>query len=117
MQATTVYRGHALSVIRYRCSDGPDAAPFMEQHPVTSISYVQSGSFGYRVRGAAFELVAGSVMVGQRGDEFVCTHEHVVGDECLSISLAPALVETLGADRAVWQVGGLPPLSELMVLG
>src|SRR6187551_281104 len=105
MLATTVYAGDALSVTRYRCSDGPDAAPFMEQHPVTSISYVRSGSFGYRVRGTAFELVAGSVMVGQRGDEFVCTHEHVVGDECLSISLSSALTETLSTDRTVWQVG------------
>ena len=117
MQATTVYAGDALSVTQYRCSDGPDAAPFMEQHPATSISYVRSGSFGYRVRGTAFELVAGSVMVGQRGDEFVCTHEHVTGDECLSISLSPALTETLSTDRTVWQVGGLPPLPELMVLG
>lgn len=117
MQATTIHSGETLSVVRYRCSDGPDAAPFTEQHAVTSISYVRSGSFGYRVRGVAFELVAGSVMVGQCGDEFICTHEHVTGDECLSISLAPALTETLSADRSVWQVGGLPPLPELMVLG
>ena len=32
-----------------------------------------------------FELVAGSVLVGHAGDEFVCTHEHHdCGDECLS---------------------------------
>ena len=59
MLATTVYAGDGASVIRYRCSDGPYSPPFIEQHPVTSISYVRSGSFGYRVRGAAFELVAG----------------------------------------------------------
>ena len=117
MQATTVYSGDALSVIRYRCSDGPYSPPFIEQHPVTSISYVRNGSFGYRERGSAFELVAGSVMVGQRSDEFVRTHEHVTGDECLSVSLGPALTETLSTDRTVWQVGGLPPLPELIVLG
>lgn len=54
-------------------------------------------------------------MLGRAGDEFVCSHEHRAGDECLAIMLEPALVETL--PLATWRHGALPPLSELMVLG
>jgi AraC-like DNA-binding protein len=82
-----------------------------------SISYVRKGSFGCHCRGRFHELVAGSILVGHPGDEYVCTHDHVVGDECLSFFLAPELVESIGDSRSVWQVGSVPPLPELMVLG
>ena len=39
------------------------------------------------------------------------------GDECLSFFLDPELVETIGDRRDVWQIGSVPPLPELMVLG
>ena len=64
-----------------------------------------------------FELVAGSVLIGHPGDEFMCTHDHVCGDECLSFSLAPDLVDEIGGGRDVWQAGATPPLPELMVVG
>jgi hypothetical protein len=76
---------------------------------------VRTGSFGYRVGPRSYELVAGSVLVGRPGDEFVCSHEHVNGDECLSFELAPEAVEAIGG--LPWQSGALPPLAELMVLG
>src|SRR6185295_13988906 len=82
-----------------------------------SVSYVRQGSFGYRTRGITHELVAGSLLVGHPGDEFVCTHDHVVGDECLAFHLAPEWVETLGGGTSRWRSGGVPPLPELMVLG
>jgi hypothetical protein len=56
-------------------------------HSITSVSYVRKGSFGCRTRGRSFELVTGSILVGYPGDEYVCTHDHVCGDECLSIFL------------------------------
>ncbi|GAA0703749.1 AraC family transcriptional regulator [Dokdonella soli] len=120
---TTLLERGSLSVIDYRCSAGPGDTPYVEQHRNFSVSYVRTGSFGYRCRGEAFELVAGSVLVGYPDDEFVCTHDHhVCGDECLSFHLAPALVDTLSRGSAVemrtaWRVGGVPPLPELMVLG
>jgi len=86
-------------------------------HDAYTVSYVREGTFGYRVGGAAFELVAGSVLVGAPGDEYVCTHEHAGGDECLSFDLSPALIEAIGAGPDVWRTGGVPPLPELMVLG
>ncbi|XXT21448.1 AraC family transcriptional regulator [Sorangium sp. So ce429] len=117
MRVTTVLRRDAISVLDYRCSAGPGDAPFAELHRGFSVSYVRKGSFGYRVRGASFELVAGSLLVGHPGDEYMCTHDHVAGDECLSFHLAPALVEALGARGEAFRAGGVPPLPGLMVLG
>lgn len=117
MPATTLWRSDTLQVIDYRCDAGPDVAPFTELHAGFDLAYVRKGSFGYRARGGSFELVSGAVLVGHPGDEFVCTHDHAVGDECLSFQLAPALVEDLGADLKRWRSGTVPPLAELMVLG
>ena len=116
MPAATVLRRGALSVIDYRCDAGPDDTPFVEYHHTFSISYVRTGSFGYRVGGRTFELVAGSLLVGHPGDEYVCTHDHVHGDECLSIHLAPEIADDVGRSP-VWRTGSVPPLPELMVLG
>ena len=85
MLATTVLRSASLRILDCRCTAGPGDEPFVEQHESFSVSYVRRGSFGYRTRGRSFELVAGSVLVGHLGDEFLCTHDHhVCGDECLS---------------------------------
>jgi AraC-like DNA-binding protein len=101
----------------FRCDARPGDTPFVEQHGSHSISYVRKGSFGCRCRGRSFELVAGSILVGHPGDEFICSHDHVGGDECLSFFLKPELVEAIGDRAEIWQAGCAPPLPELMVLG
>jgi AraC-like DNA-binding protein len=106
-----------MSVTDYRCSRGPHDAPYPEQHETFCLAYVRKGSFGYRHLGRAFELVAGSVLLGRPGDEYMCTHDHVCGDECLVFSFAPDLAETIGAGSALWQAGCVPPASEAMVFG
>lgn len=107
-----------VSVVDYRCTAGPVEKPFTEVHRGYSVSYVRKGSFGYRARGKSFELVAGSVLIGRPGDEFMCTHDHhVCGDECLAFHLDAEVVEAIGDNDAVWQSGGLPPLPQMMVLG
>lgn len=117
MAASTIFRSTSISVIDNRCEMGPADEPFVERHDGFSVSYVRKGSFGYRARGASSELVAGSLLVGHPGDEYMCTHDHVHGDECLSFFLAPEAVETICGRAEVWRTGGVPPLSELMVLG
>jgi AraC family transcriptional regulator len=117
MTATTLLLTGPVSVIDYRCSAGPADKPYVEVHRSYSISYVRRGTFGCRARGESFELVAGSVLVGYPGEEFMCTHDYHVGDECLSFHLSPELVESLGDGGAVWRSGAVPPLPELMVLG
>lgn len=117
MQARTLLQNRHVTVAEFRCSAGPGDTPFVEQHASHSMSYVRKGSFGCHCRGGFFELVAGSVLIGHPGDDYVCTHEHVCGDECLSFSLSPELVEQIGNQAATWRVGATPPLPQLMVLG
>ena len=117
MDATSLLQRQLISVSEFRCSAGPDDTPFVERHRCHSVSYVREGSFGCRTRGRFFELVAGSILVGHPGDEYMCTHDHVCGDECLSFFLTPELVEAIGDRAEVWQIGSAPPLPELMVLG
>jgi AraC-like DNA-binding protein len=117
MNATTLLQRPSISVSDFRCSAGPGDTPFVEQHRCHSISFVRKGSFGCESRGRFLELVAGSILVGHPGDEYVCSHDHVCGDECLSFFLAPELVEAIGDRAEIWQIGAAPPLPELMVLG
>jgi len=112
----TELKSGPVSVVDYRCTAGPEAKPFPEVHRSFSVSYVRKGSFGYRTGGKRFELVAGSVLVGHPGDEFVCTHDHhVCGDECLAFHLDAEAAEAIGLGGL--RSGALPPLPELMVMG
>jgi AraC-like DNA-binding protein len=117
MTRTTLLQRGSICVSDFRCSAGPDDTPFAEQFGSHSISYVRKGSFGCHSRGRFFELVAGSILVGHPGDEFICTHDHVCGDVCLSFFLTPELVQAIGDRAEVWRVGAAPPLPELMVFG
>ena len=118
MAARLIFHHDAMSVYDYRCTAGPHSKPFAECHESHSLAYVRKGSFGCAKRGQSFELVAGSLLVGYPGDEYVCTHDHhVCGDECLSFVLSPALVDQIGGNKNLWQSGSVPPLPELMVIG
>jgi AraC-like DNA-binding protein len=117
MSSTTLLQRRSLTVSDFRCTAVPGEKPFVELHQSHSISFVRKGSFGYHSRGRSHELVVGSVLIGLPGAEFVCTHDHVCGDECLSFFFEPELVETIGDRKDAWQVGAAPPLAELMVLG
>lgn len=111
-------RGGDLTVVDYRCEALAGDRPFAEIHGRHSLSYVRRGSFGCRAGGRHLELVAGSFLVGHAGDEFTCTHDHHhCRDECLSFQFAPSLVAELGDASRPWQVGALPPLAHLSVLG
>jgi AraC-like DNA-binding protein len=117
MTARVLFQHRSISVSEFRCAAGPGESPFVEQYGGHSISYVRKGSFGCHHRGRFLQLVTGSVLIGHPGDDYMCTHEHVCGDECLSFFFEPDLVESIGDRADVWQVGAAPPLSELMVLG
>ena len=117
MIATPLLQCRSISAFEFRCSAGPDDTPFAEAHRCHSISYVRHGSFGCRSRGRSFELVPGSILVGHPGGEYVCHHEHSCGDTCLSFYLGPELAQAIGDNAGIWQIGCVPPLPELMVLG
>jgi AraC-like DNA-binding protein len=117
MNRATLLERKRISVSDFRCTAEPGEKPFAEQYACHSISYVRKGSFGCHCRGRFHELVAGSILVGHPGDEYICTHDHVVGDECLSFFLDQELVEAIGDRPEIWRIGSVPPLPELMVLG
>lgn len=117
MAVATLLQRPGLAVLDYRCTLGPADAPFVERYENHSVAFVRRGNFGCTSRGRTFELVAGSVLVGYPGDEYLCTHDHGRGgDDCLSFHLAPELLETVGDRAEVWRRGWAPPLPELMVL-
>jgi AraC-like DNA-binding protein len=117
MSSTILFQRPSMTVSEFRCSAAAGDKPFVEQHRCHSISFVRRGSFGYRSRGRSHELVAGSLLIGFPGAEFICTHDHVCGDECLSFFFEPELADMIGEGTQAWQVGAAPPLAELMVLG
>jgi len=117
MSSTTLLERPSMTVSHFRCTAVPGEKPFVEQHRCHSISLVRKGSFGYQSRGRSHELVVGSLLIGLPATEFVCTHDHVCGDECLSFFFEPELIETIGDRSSAWEVGTAPPLAELMVVG
>jgi AraC family transcriptional regulator len=117
MAIRKVFDGGPVSVIDYRCEVAPGDEPFVEWHDAFTVSYVRKGTFGYRFRGRSYELVAGSILVGHPGDEYMCTHDHIGGDECLSFYFDPSLVDAIGGPGDAWRAGCLPPVADLMVLG
>jgi AraC-like DNA-binding protein len=117
MASRSLFRSASVSVVDYRCDAGPDDRPFVEHHSGFSIAYVRKGAFGYRTLGKSYELVAGSVLVVAPGVEYLCTHDHVRGDQCLSFHFPEPLVDVLGGRGQVWRIGCVPPLPELVVLG
>jgi AraC family transcriptional regulator len=117
MPATTLLRTPDLTVVDYRCAAGLGARPYDEQHRAFTAALVLSGAFGYRLEGRGYDLVPGAVLAGRPGQVYRCSHEHVCGDRCLAVHLAPATLESLGGDARRWRGGGLPPLAPLMVAG
>jgi len=101
MPAGTLLENDSLAAVDYRCQAGPGDRPFPERHARFSLSYVISGSFGLRTRGRSYELVAGSILLGYPGDEYLCTHDHPCGDECLSFQLTPAVADAIGKETGV----------------
>jgi AraC-like DNA-binding protein len=117
MPANIVFRSELVTISDHRCTVGPtDSPPTTEVHSAFSLSYVRKGAFGYHPDGSSFELVAGSIMVGRPGREYVATHDHGYGDECLSFRFSPALIDTLRGASSAWRAGAVAPLPYLFAL-
>lgn len=106
-----------VSVSEIVCDAGPSDPSVLEEHRAWSVSSVQRGSFSCRCGRVDREMVPGSVLVGRPGEGFECSHRHHgKGDTCLSVFLAPAVVDELTEGHG-WSATALPPLPELMVQG
>jgi AraC-like DNA-binding protein len=114
MVASPIFEGPLLRVEEWCCTAGVGAPAVVEPHAGFSLSYVRRGTFGLWSSGRSFEMTVGSLVVGHRGGEYACTHEHACGDECLCFYFAPDLAESLAPAQQAWKIGALPPLAAVI---
>jgi AraC family transcriptional regulator len=101
------------------CGFGPHDRPFEEQHGASCVTVVTSGSLRYRSTLGSAVLAPGSLLLGNAYHCFECSHEHGVGDRCLSFRFAPEFLEGVaaalpGVGHVAFPVPRLPPLPALL---
>jgi AraC family transcriptional regulator len=124
--ARLLTEGDGWTVEDLVCTSGPQDRPFDERHARFVIAIVAAGSFQYRSQspwGASRELMTpGSLLLGNAGQYFECTHEHAAGDRCLAFHYATDYFESLTADAGAhgtepaFRMVRLPPLRALSPL-
>lgn len=116
-EATLLAVGDGWRIAYVVCTHGPWERRFEERFPTTSVALVLSGTFVYRSGGGAAMMAPGSFMLGNAGQSYECSHEHGVGDRCLSFQYEPVLFDHLaretGVKRAAFGCDRLPPLRAL----
>jgi len=103
------------------CTAGPQDRPFEEQHEAVCVAAVTRGTFQYRTTRGRATLVPGGLLLGNPGANFECSHEHGVGDRCLSFDFDPDYFEKVvasvpGARRFLFTMPRLPPSETLLPL-
>jgi AraC family transcriptional regulator len=66
-------------------------------------------------------MAPGSLLLGQQGNCFRCTHEHGVGDRCVAFYFDPEFIGELAAEipsvsRTCFEIHRVPPLQALVPL-
>jgi AraC family transcriptional regulator len=92
------------------CTSGPADRPFEEQHAGVSIAIVAAGTFQYRALKHRELMTPGSFLLGTPGQSYECSHEHGVGDRCLSFRYTSQFFEEITGSRPRFRVQRLPPL-------
>jgi AraC-like DNA-binding protein len=112
-----VARGKGWQVQDILCTCGPTDRVFEENHALQSVSLVLAGVFNYRSDHGGVLLSSGSVLLGNAGRPFECSHHHGMGDRCLSFQFEPDLFASIAADMGVdasmTRTHRLPPLRAL----
>ena len=108
--------GDGWRVVEVVCDCGPADRPFEEVHDDFSVSAVLDGVFAYRSGLGRALMTPGSLLLGNRGGAYCCSHESCRGDRCLSFQFSADLVEETVADlgglrRAAFSRPRLPPVS------
>jgi len=119
----TLARGEGWSVDDLLCTAGRHDRPFEEQHSSVSIAIVLAGTFQYRaatVHSLSGQLMTpGSLLLGNPGQSFECSHSHGEGDRCLSFHFSPDYFDSIAADLGLrrgersFPIARLPLLREL----
>ncbi len=116
LTARVLAQGDGWSLDDVVCTAGPRDRAFQEQHSWYRIAMVVSGSFQYRSGLGQVLLTPGSLLLGNPGQCFECSHEHAPGDRCLSFGYTPEFFERLGAGEPRFRQLCLPPLRALSAL-
>jgi len=98
-------RGDGWSVEDLLCTSGRRDLPFEEQHSGVSIAIVLAGTFQYRAAGRQSSsrqlMTPGSLLLGNPGQSFECSHDHGDGDRCLSFHFTADYFERVAADAGL----------------
>jgi len=95
-EARQLAAGTGWTISDVVCTAGPLDKPFEEEHSLTSIAVVVSGTFQYRSSTGSELMTPGSLLLGNAGDRFCCGHEHGTGDHCVAFSYKAELLERVG---------------------
>jgi len=107
--ATTILAsGNDWSTGDVVCTSGPEDRPFVEQHNAISIAVVLEGCFQYRSALGSEVMSPGSVLLGNFGQTFECSHAHSMGDRCLAFYYAPEFFERAQL-KADFPIHRIPP--------
>lgn len=103
------------------CTSGPGERRLEEQHHRVCVAMVMQGSFEYRTSAGCALLAPGALMLGNAGQCFECSHEHAIGDRCLSFHFDPAFIQGItvavpGARKLDFSTPALSPMSETALL-
>jgi AraC-like DNA-binding protein len=90
--------GWRLSDIR--CEAGPSDPAFEERHEGVTLAAVTEGLFTYRSGNGRSLLHPGSVLLGNHGACFMCSHAHGRGDRCLAVNVSPECFEEVASSIA-----------------
>ena len=117
--ASIGFRTRLAGPAMWICTSGPHDPRFEERHDGVCIAAVTGGTFRYRSSLGSAVLAPGALLLGNDCHCFECSHDHGVGDRCLSFRLAPEFLETVvssvpGARRAFFSVPRLPPHEGLL---
>jgi AraC family transcriptional regulator len=101
------------------CTSGPHDRPFEERHEGVCIAAVTHGTFRYRSTLGSAVLAPGALLLGNHCHCFECSHDHGIGDRCVSFRFAPEFLEKVisaipGARRMSFTVPRLPPNPALL---
>jgi AraC family transcriptional regulator len=114
-----VANGNGWGVVDIVCTYGPTDRSFGENFRATSISLVLAGSFVFRSRRGSSLMSPGSLLLGNAGHAFECSHRHGEGDRCLSFQFDADLFERIAHDLGAapkLNTDRLPPLRVLAPL-
>lgn len=99
------------------CTAGPRDRAFQEQHSKVSVAVVLSGTFQYRTSTGNELMTPGSLLLGNAGEPFQCSHDHGTGDRCIAFHYSEEFCERSAiATKQQFRIPRIPALRALTPL-